>query len=431
MICFYQGTYGERIPQSVESIKRIRPYVDRAIIIVDETVTEEQKQQLKDLGCEVYFHPWEDSMVKMRNQALEKMQTDDWVVTSDPDEIFNEQFCIGVRELCERAEKNDIQLLLINSHDVLYEKDGTKKEGISDFFKNLIFKNKDGTHMEGVGEVKEVHEMLVIPGMTKAVRLPKDKYWYEHVKYWHEVWERAARNLFMAGGGNNAGTRNPSWKPLREICSSLGLDNWTRARDYLRKGNIDPRLKEWLWENRFEGFDFDHEEMEFGRWYFEYLHPEEAGPWAPVTDVRAGSPAEVMGFVEETYMKTLGRHADQEGKEYYTKMIVEGQMPREALPELLKRSQEYQQKVAQAGMESVRIQVPVNVDVKVSEDLFIQALMKSGTFWRMIKPRIDVGKFIELSLGEEGWKKFVEWFYTEKPELKEVLKKLKEGKKDA
>jgi len=202
------------------------------------------------------------------------------------------------------------------------------------------------------------------------------------------------------------------------------LNNWTKARDYFRKGKIDPRLKEWLWENRFEGFDFDHEEMEFGRWYFEYLHPEEAGPWAPVTVVKKGSPAEVMGFVEDTYMKVLGRHAEQEGKEYYTKIIVEGQMPREALPEVLKRSQEYQQKVAQAGMEEVKMQVPISVNVKVSEDLFIQALMKSEIFWRQIKPRLDLGKFIELSLGEEEWKKFVEWFYAEKPELREFLKKL-------
>jgi len=151
----------------------------------------------------VYFHRWEDSMVKMRNQYLEKCQTDDWVIVHDPD--FNEQFCKDVRDLCKKAEEKGIDLLLINSHDITIKEDGSKDSSISDFFKNLIFRKREGTRYEGVGEVKEVHETLIIPGITRAVRLPKDKYWYDHVKYWWEIWERAARNVFIAGGGNNVG----------------------------------------------------------------------------------------------------------------------------------------------------------------------------------------------------------------------------------
>lgn len=419
------GLYGERVDQALVGIKRLRPYVDRYVVVADETVTEEQKQQLRDVGCEVYTHKWEDSMVKMRNQYLNKVQTDSWVIVHDPDEWMNDQFCKDARELCKKAEAQDIDLLLINSHDATIKADGSRDESISDFFKNLIFKKRIGTHYEGVGEIKEVHETLLIPGITKAVRLPKEKYWYEHTKYWWEVWERAARNVFMAGGGNNRGTQNPSWKPLREICDSLGLDNWTKAREYFRKGNIDPRLKKWLWDNRTEGWDFMHEMLEFGRWYFEYLHPEEAEGWKPITEVPVGSPPEVMQYVENTYMKVFGRHADQEGKEAYTAAIVEGRMRREDLAEILKRSPEYVQK-AQAGMESIRLQVPVNVDVKVSEDLFIQALSRSETYWGKIKPRLDLGAFIEQSLGEEQWKSLQKWFYAEKPNLQQFLRKLAE-----
>ena len=423
------GLYGERVDQAIVGIKRLVPYADRYVVIADESVTEEQKQKLRDLGCEVYFHPWEDSMVKMRNRYLQKCQTGDWVVVHDPDEWFCDKFCKNVKEICKKAEDKGIDLLLINSHDATIEEDGSRDESISDFFKNLIFRKLIGTGYEGVGEIKEVHETLIIPGLTKTARLPKEKYWYEHTKYWWEVWERAARNVFIAGGGNNIGENNPSWKPLREICDELGLDSWPKAREYFRKGNIDPRLRKWLWDNRYEGFDYDHEEMEFGRWYFEYLYPEEAEGWTPVTEMEEGSPAEVMMYVEQTYMKVLGRHADQEGKEAYTRAILKGGLSREDLPLILKQSPEYVEKVARppaAGGEAVKIQVPVEAQIRLTEDLFIEAMMKSDTYWLGIKPKLDMGSLIQKSLDDEVWQNLQEWFYKEKPVLKQFVEKLKE-----
>ncbi|MCW4051226.1 MAG: DUF4214 domain-containing protein [Candidatus Bathyarchaeota archaeon] len=433
MIVGCVGLYGERVDQATECIKRLRPHVDRYVVIVDESVTDEQRQKLRDLGCEVYFHPWEDSMVKMRNQYLEKCQTDDWIIVHDPDEWFCEKFCEDVREICEKAEKDNLALLLINSHDTTIKEDGSRDESVSDFFKNLIFQKKGGTRYEGVGEVKEVHETLIIPGLTKAVRLPKEKYWYEHTKYWHEVWERAARNVFLAGGGNNVGEKNPSWKPLRDICDELGLDTWPKAREYFRKGDIDPRLKQWLWDNRFEGFDFDHEEMEFGRWYFEYLHPEErefTDPvWEPVHEIPIGSPAELMKYVEKTYIELLGRHADQAGKEYYTNAILEGLLRREDLPDIIKQSLEYQQKVAETPSiqgERIRIPVPVNVDLQITEGIFLEALKRSNVYWLGIKPKIDIGGFVLDSLEPEEKEEFLKWFYEKEPTLKQFVKKLSE-----
>jgi hypothetical protein len=440
MIVAALGLYGERVEQAIPCIKNLRPNVDRYVVIVDETVTEKQKKQLKDLGCEVYFHPWEDSMVKMRNQYLDKIQTDDWVIVHDPDEQFNDAFCKDAKKICSEAEKSGFALLLINSHDATIQKDGTVSENVSDFFKNLIFQKKEGTYYVGVGEIKEVHEQLIIPGEYKSCKLNK-QYWYLHKKYWWEVWERAARNVFMAGGGNNVGEKNPAWKPLREICDSLGLDNWTKTREYFRKGKIDERLVDWLWQNRYEGFDYNHEMMEFGRWYFEYLHPEEATRefkpskviegdlkiWKPVTELKEGSPPEVMRYVEDTYMKILGRHADQEGKEVYTKAIVEGRLPREDLPTLLKQSAEFKQRNQQLGgsQEEVKLQVPVKVNVRLTEPLIVEALSKSKIFWIDIKPRLDLGAYLEVLLGD-NYREFLRWFYEEKPGAKEFLAKIEE-----
>lgn len=792
------GIYGERVDQALIGIKRLRPYVNRYVVIVDDTVTETQRKMLRDAGCEVYYHKFEDSMVKMRNQYLAKVQTGDWCIVHDPDEIFNDQFCANVGDLCKKAEEDGVDLLLINSHDTTVQNDGTTSATVSDFYKNLIYRKLAGTHYVGSGEVKEVHEELVIPGIKKQVRIDK-RYWYEHVKYWHEVWERAMRNVFMGGGGcltpdsivitdqgfkvandvnvqdvvinrngkwtevtkvehndydseiymiepfhglpigfsevqktfvlskennqlvdfkwikgkdlkktsfghsaahdghllympylnltgletnlslqtwiklnsdiknlktktisklplnqpdfwyiigywladgsisnnktielainpeheellrekiqrlflktcrphedkrssgyiglrlyhaplarwlkgifgsgvrnktipmellalphdsllklldglfdgdgtrhitnynsdakilrmvnnqimcfaylallelgnlpsidiiparqdrfgtseqysiyvnaknpdsiraigkrlktgivmpikdmqikkysevidisvadgesflcpyatihnNNAGTMNPSWSTLRFIFRRLNINDWTAAREYLRKGGIDPLLKEWFWENRVEGLDFDHEEMESGRWYFEYLHPEEATypdatdfnqarVWHPVFEKPKGSPAEVMGYIEEVYMKLFGRNADQQGKEAYTKAILDGALKREDLAEVLKQSQEYQD----LNAESVRVNVPVTIDAKITEEIILQTMFRSKTYWNKVMPRFEVGMFLETRLGAK-WEEFTKWYFAEPDSLtvKDFIKKLRE-----
>lgn len=57
-----------------------------------------------------------------------------------------------------------------------------------------------------------------------------------------------------------------------------------------------------------------------------------------------GSPPEVMAYVEEQYLKILGRNADDVGKQGYTEAILQGRMKREELPKILKGSQEHKEK---------------------------------------------------------------------------------------
>ena len=217
MIVACIGLYGERVDQSLVGIKRLQPHVDRYVVIVDETVTEKQKQQLKDAGCEVYFYPWEDSMVKMRNQYLDKCQTDDWIAVHDPDERFNEQFCKDVHELCDKAERNDIQMLLINSHDTTIQADDSKDENVSDFFKNLIYRKIEGTHYEGVG-VGKVHETLVTEDEARHTRefedyfviIPQFAYWTEDT-----YWDMTGNPL--PEGFRYASDTNDKWLTKKEI----------------------------------------------------------------------------------------------------------------------------------------------------------------------------------------------------------------------
>lgn len=421
MIVACQGTYGERISQTLEGMGRIRPYVDRAVVIVDETVTEEQKQQLIDIGCEVYFVPWEDSMVKMRNEYLKRVQTNDLVIVSDPDEWFGPEFCKDVRKIIAKAEEDGAELLLISSHDITYWENGERGEHVSGFFKNLIFKKTPETEYVGVGRIKHVHENLKLSKDAKIVRLDP-KYYYEHIKHENEIWERAARNVFMAGGGDNVGEFNLAWKPLRQICAGLGIDNWTEARDYLRKGNIDPRLLQWLVEHRFEGTNVDHEMMEFFTWY-KWMHPKELEGIERVKNLSEADSSVVQEYVNRVFKEVLGAEANESDKQGIAKALLSGEIEQKNLPGILAN---YQQQIAQRQQqmpqqaqvkkgERIRLPVPVDVDVHITEELFLRALLKSDTFWRNIKPQMDIGKFIEKKV----WDKvaFHRWFYKNQDRL--------------
>lgn len=342
MIVYCQGTYDERVEQTLEAMSRMTN-VDRKVVIVDETVTASQKKALASAGCEVYHHPWNDNFPEMRNHYLDKLQGGDWCLVSDPDEWFCEKFNEDIKKITAVGDEKGIRLFLVNSHDTWHEHGKEPVETKSSFYKNLLFKYKKGTRYRGVGEAANVHEALELTATGKEARL-NDIYYYEHHKHQHEVWERAMRNVYIGGGGNNAGDRNPQWKRLKATCKALGLEKWNDVRDYMREGNIDGRLAKWLHDNRRAGFDWQNEMVDAWRWYFKYLHPEEnVDGLEPLES--SDEQADAMKAVEDIYMKVLGRHADQQGKEYYTTKLASGKMTKRDIENALLASDEYKKKV--------------------------------------------------------------------------------------
>jgi len=417
VIVFCQGFYGERFEQTKKCVERVRHYVDRVVLIASGDVTEEHKAWLKERGCEIYTHKWEDSMVKMRNQYLQKCQTYDWVCVSDPDELYGEELCKDLRKIIAKAEEEGYGLLLVPSHDVTTWEDGRTETHVSGFAKNLIFKKNPGVKYRGVGNIPEVHENLVLAPNTKVMRLP-EKYFYEHIKYEHEIWERAARNVYLAGGGDNVGELNPAWKPLRQICAGLGLENWPQVRAYLRKGNIDSRLKEWIIAHRFEGTNYEHEMLEFFKWY-KWLHPEELKGIEPVENLKESTPDVIREYIGRLYSETLGVPLNEQDKMQLATSILAGEIQQKDLPNLFRR---YQREVVQRSTppalqrgEKVRLPVPVDVDVHITDEIFERALLESETYWKKIKPRIDLGQFLEEQVWDKG--KFHRWFYENKNEV--------------
>lgn len=72
--------------------------------------------------------------------------------------------------------------------------------------------------------------------------------------------------------------------------------------------------------------------------------------------------------------------------------------------------------------EHVTMTPDADLNVHVSVDIFEKALRKSQTYWETIKPRMDIGRFIETLVKDK--KAFYTEFYTSEPENCEDLIKL-------
>ena len=353
-IIYTQGSYGERFQETKQCVERVQPHVDHLIIVYDD-YSDEQVKWLLERGVKAFHHPWEDNFPLMRNQLLDHARDIDahaWILTSDPDELFSESLVSNIRQVLAEAERNGFNQLGVNSHDIDVKLDGSRDVRVSNFFKMLIFKLDAGqVFYQGVGLERTVHETLC--GDWRSTALPTEFY-YEHVKFEskQEVWERGMRNFWIAGGGNNVGAVLPNGKPntpwitLHAITDHLGLKRWRDLREYMRKGNIDAELKHWLIEHRNwnDVPEMASEIREGFKWY-QFMHPEEIPGFESAPQPPAkGSWAEVREYVDLCYRQVLGRNSDDQGRETYTRAILQGTIKREDLPDILRQSDEYKQR---------------------------------------------------------------------------------------
>ena len=439
LIFYGQITYASEFEGTKRCVDIVAPYVDYAIIVVEKQrpFTEEQKRELTKYGNVIILEEeYKDNHPEFRNHYLRKAKEiaagrTAYMLVSDSDEFFNDKLMKDLRKIVNFMEENGYDIAGINckerfeihewwdEHDKLKEIPWEAKE--SDFFKNLLFKLYPDVWYVGVGVTKNMHETFT-RRQWKAMKLDKEKYWYEHVKSTAKVWRNAARNFWVSGGGDNCGELNPHWKPFRELCAKYGIHTWKDFEEGLEKGlpeEIEQKLVEFL---QVEPTDYGTEMRETAKYYF-LLHPDKI---TPEIEEKIKNPPkmtpeiEVEHYVRQCYFMILNRHPDRPGLEYYKWAILEGQIKKEDLPKLLMQSPEFLAK-KEATEETVKVQVPVDVQVKVSEDLFIRALMQSKLWWNKLKPAIDIGKFIL-----ENRPDIVDWFYKEKEAGELTIRKFAE-----
>ena len=431
-VIFCQATYKEDFEDTKKCVERVSPHVDYTIIVEDGTLTDEQRAWLKTKGCIVKSFKFKDNMPEMRNQYLEEAKKIDphaWIAVSDPDELYSEELAKNLRTLVEQAEAEGYNMLPIpvrdqfesiewlDDLDLLKEVPGKYRE--TNYWKPLLlFKLNPDTHYAGVGQTKNVHETLESSVPWKPKNLPK-KLFYTHKKSALKIWRNSSRNLFISGGGDNVGSLNKLWVELRQICGFLAIRTWGDFEDALKKGNVDERLKTWLVEAlQALPTKWGIETRETAKYYFA-LHPEEvtAEIKERLQKVPKMTPeVEVEHYVTECYYKVLGRHPDAEGLRSYMTQILSGQLKRELLPDVLRFSKEYRERFGEPRKEEkVRLSVPVDVDIRITESDFAKALAKSDLYWRIIKPRLDLGNFVETFIRDK--QAFYNWFYKNRNEI--------------
>lgn len=434
-IVYCQATWRDDFELTKECIKRVSPHVDATVIVFDQTMTNKQLKWLKgwfNVEEEKYivYHEFKDDMPEMRNAYLEEAKKigADWVCVSDPDELYSEELAENLRNIIEQHNKQGYNLLPIHAKDqfdnvewldeldLLKETPGGYRE--TDFWKPLlIFKMYPDLRYEGVGIEKNVHEALKTEAGWVAQNLPKELF-YVHKKSALKIWRNAARNFFIGGGGDNVGKVNPFWEPLRVICARFKIRNWSDFQEFVKigKGAGDEGFEKWLKDAlRAPPTNWGTETRETAKWFFTF-HPELVtkeiksfieNPPVMTPEIEAGN------LVTRLYFEILGRHPDEEGKEFYVDRMLKGEMDSEGLITTLMGSEEYAQLSGKSRLEieQVKVKVPVNVSVNITEETFVEALKKSKTYWGKIKPKIDIGTYLIGSLRIAKREEFLEWFY--------------------
>lgn len=435
-LVYCQATWREDFEDTIRCIERVSLHVDATIIVYDQTLTEEQKAwfnaHAETYRLEAVYHEFRDNLPEMRNAYLNRAKEigAEWVLVSDPDEFFDEKLLERFREVIEGAEKQGYNMLGIHAVDqfdnvewldnldLLKEAPGGYRE--TDFWKPLLlFKLYADTHYEGVGATKNVHETLTSVVLYKQANLPKELF-YTHRKSALRIWRNAARNMFISGGGDNVGGLNIFWSQLRDITTSLGITTWPQFEEAMKKGIDDPRFKTWLVQAlQVPPTSWGTETRETAKLYFA-LHSNEVTEEIKrsiLNPPKLTPQIEVENYVTRCYFQILGRHPDEHGKANYVKSIMEGRMKQDELPNILKQSLEYHEKFGPpTGVaEKIRINIPVDVDVRISEDLLERALSRSRMYWDVIRPRFDLSKFLESFIRHGDKKLFYDWFYANRP----------------
>ncbi len=259
-----------RLHEVIRCIERVKPYVDRIIVVdggsIDDTIVTLRNWD----GIELYIHPWEDNFSQQRNNyvkhALEGPRSD-WMIVSDPDELFSEDACKNLKYLAETAGIHNA--IAFRAESVYVNGPTINRSQLKNYWKALMFRLIDGSYYTG-----NPHETYIVPGGVNEKRV---EYKYYHIKQEGVVWIRATRNVFIGGGGKNLGKDHPLWSNFRHLIKEkTGIDTWRDFNKYLVDGNIDSEIKDQLCKFKEEdGYDGAEEWKQMYKTYFELYHPEE------------------------------------------------------------------------------------------------------------------------------------------------------------
>ena len=307
----------------------------------------------------VSFEPT-SSLAEARNRYLERAKDRkvDWVIVSDPDEVFSVSFWQHLDSNIERAEARGRNILGVRcdeqlkatarwpaKHLDLLSKVPPRKRR-TNLHKELVFKVLLNLKYVGIGKTGGIHETWYSDTnpWVPAHLPPSDS--YTHMKSGLEVWRSASRNVYVAGGGMNVGDGNPLWRLLRDI---FGGSPWPKVQLMVESHTIPQRtldkLIEWMATAlRFSASDYGIESRQSAMWVIWYYRELSSIPRLraglrslPRKDIRDTKTYDVT----RTYIRVMGRWPDKESLDQYVDMVLAGQITVGQLIDSLKSSHEY------------------------------------------------------------------------------------------
>lgn len=267
-----------RLSEVKQCVDRALPYVDHIVVVdggsIDESIFYFRNWSMEEPKLHFYLHPWTDNFSAQRTNYLrhadEFAKPGDIIIVSDPDELFEEKTWQNMRAIGDYLNKSQYNSAGLQCRSVSLK--GAKRvwENLDDYWKHLIYKWYPGMKYTG-----NPHETLLVPGGLKIV---KTEFLYEHIKQENVIWLRGARNAYINGGGPNLGEKNLLWVELKNIVIDVygRLLSWHEFEREMMKGNIDDKLKGWMYKAKDEtGWDGASEQREFYKTYFRCLWPSE------------------------------------------------------------------------------------------------------------------------------------------------------------
>ena len=148
-----------------QCLKSIKDYVDE-IIIVDTGSTDRTVEIAGRFTDKIYFHAWENSFSKARNQSL-AYATGDWIFIMDADEEMLAGSGERLRQAVREAGKADA--ILVNTVSTYSNGNKTARHN-----SERLFRNNGVIHYEGI-----VHNLVVGHSSVKASKIELMHYGYD------------------------------------------------------------------------------------------------------------------------------------------------------------------------------------------------------------------------------------------------------------
>ena len=202
----------DRLHETKECVERALPYVDHIVLIDggsrDDTIYYFRNWSEIEPKIHFYLHPWEDDFSKQRNnylkRAAEFSKEGDWILVSDPDELFDTKAFENLHNIADYMEKIGHTAAGFQCRSVSLKGPKRVHENMDDYWKHLFYRWEPEMHYVG-----NPHEGMVMP--LRGFRMVNTPFVYEHIKQENIIWKRGC---FVEG------TRiitNRGYVPIEEI----------------------------------------------------------------------------------------------------------------------------------------------------------------------------------------------------------------------